>query len=90
MAAAGVLAVTEHAAGGDRLGPILFEAVSAFGTTGLTMGITSELSEPGRVAIMITMFVGRVGALAIFAALFSVRPARRAQYAYPRGDVVIY
>jgi len=90
MATAGVLAITEHAVEGDRLGPILFEAVSAFGTTGLSMGITSELSAPGRIAIMFAMFVGRVGALAIFAALFSVRPTRRVQYAYPRGDVVIY
>ncbi len=90
MISAGVLAVTEHAVQGGQMGPILFEAVSAFGTTGLSMGITSELSPAGRITIMVTMFIGRVGALAIFAALFSVRPALRAQYSYPTGDVVIY
>ena len=90
MMSAGVLTVTENAVHGDRMGPILFEAVSAFGTTGLSMGITSELSAPGRITIMATMFIGRVGALAVFAALFSVRPTKRVQYSYPRGDVVIY
>ena len=90
MISAGVLAVTEHAVQVGQMGPILFEAVSAFGTTGMSMGITSELSTPGRITIMVTMFIGRVGALAIFAALFSVRTASRAQYSYPTGDVVIY
>lgn len=90
MASAAVLSVTEHAVQEGQLGPILFEAVSAFGTTGLSMGITSELSAPGRITVMVTMFIGRVGALAIFAALFSVRTSKRAQYSYPTGDVVIY
>lgn len=90
MVTAGILAVTEDVSEESQLAPILFEAVSAFGTTGLSMGITADLSAPGRIAIMGAMFIGRVGALAIFAALFSVRPARRVQYAYPRGDVVIY
>ena len=90
MITVGVLAATERLDDDTRLEPLLFEAVSAFGTSGLSTGITADLSDPGKVAIMLAMFVGRVGALAVFAAVFSVRPARRAQYAYPRGDVLIY
>jgi len=90
MATAGALAVTEQTGGESRLAPLLFEAVSAFGTTGLSMGITSELSAPGRIALICAMFTGRVGALALLAALFSVRPKRRAQYTYPHGDVIIF
>ncbi|MCB9838349.1 MAG: hypothetical protein H6813_03340 [Phycisphaeraceae bacterium] len=90
MITVAVLTATEHIGDETRLGPLLFETISAFGTSGLSTGITAELSAPGRVALMAAMFIGRVGALAIFAAVFSVRPAMRAQYAYPRGDVVIY
>jgi len=41
----------------------LFETVSAFGTVGLSMGVTPELSTWGKCWIMITMIVGRVGVL---------------------------
>ena len=40
---------------------IIFEVCSAFGSVGLSLGITSELSEFGKVVIMILMFIGRVG-----------------------------
>lgn len=40
---------------------ILFEAASAFGTVGLSTGLTSNLSEPGKIVIMVLMFVGRLG-----------------------------
>ena len=44
---------------------ILFEAVSAFGTVGLSTGITSELSNLGRIIIILTMFIGRVGPITL-------------------------
>ncbi len=44
---------------------IMFEAMSAFGTAGLSTGITPELSPLGRVLIIITMFAGRVGPLTL-------------------------
>lgn len=44
---------------------ILFEAVSAFSTTGLTCGITPFLSTAGKIAVTLVMFVGRVGPLTI-------------------------
>ncbi|MDO5115350.1 MAG: potassium transporter TrkG [Synergistaceae bacterium] len=40
---------------------ILFEAASALGTVGLTLGITTELSAPGKLIIALLMFWGRVG-----------------------------
>lgn len=40
---------------------IFFEAASAFGTVGLSTGLTSKLSDPGKIVIMILMFVGRLG-----------------------------
>ncbi|MDI6813818.1 MAG: TrkH family potassium uptake protein [Desulfitobacteriaceae bacterium] len=47
----------------------LFETTSAFGTVGLTLGLTPQLSALGRVAIMFGMFVGRVGPLTLGFAL---------------------
>lgn len=52
-----------------RLIDHLFEATSAFGTVGLSTGITSQLSAPSRVVIVIAMFIGRVGPLTLMMAL---------------------
>ena len=67
MVTAGVLALTERGPGTENasLDALLFEAVSAFSTCGLSMGITPELTTPGRIAIIIAMFVGRVGIFAV-------------------------
>lgn len=48
---------------------VMFETVSAFGTVGLTTGITTSLTDFGRVLIMITMFSGRLGPLTVMFAL---------------------
>ncbi len=48
---------------------ILFETVSAFGTVGLSRGITSELSAPGKLIISLLMFLGRLGPLTLLSAL---------------------
>src|SRR5690625_6793231 len=42
---------------------ILFEVTSAFGTVGLTLGITGEITTTSKIIIMILMFIGRVGIL---------------------------
>ena len=72
------------------LGPFLFEATSAFGTCGLSMGVTPELGAPSRIALIFAMFVGRVGILAFAASLVSVAAARRSYATYPSENVVIY
>ena len=56
---------------------ILFEVVSAFGTVGLSTGITPSLTDLGRILIIVTMFVGRLGPLTVAVALGQrVRPGR--------------
>jgi len=60
-----ILCITEKAA----FMQILFEIVSALGNTGLSMGITSHLSDVGKFVLSITMFIGRVGPLTIGMAL---------------------
>jgi trk system potassium uptake protein TrkH len=58
---------------------IAFEVASAFGTVGLTMGVTAELDGLGRAVIMALMFIGRVGPLTLGFFLAS-RAAPRVRY----------
>jgi len=66
---------------------ILFEVVSALGTVGLSLGLTSELNEFGRIIIIITMFLGRLGPITIGYAL--VFRQQQAQVRYPEGKIMI-
>jgi len=68
-------------------GALVFEAFSAFGTVGLSMGATTAMSEPGRIVLVLLMLLGRVGLLTVALALAAVPLdlVRR----YPREDVVI-
>lgn len=56
---------------------LLFEVVSALGTTGLSTGITPQLNDGGKILIMALMFIGRLGPLTIALALAgqTLRPA---------------
>ncbi len=66
---------------------IIFEVCSAFGTTGLSMGITPELSTGGKSVIMLLMFIGRIG---IFSLLFIIRGKEiKENYHYPKERVII-
>lgn len=60
-----LLTITENA----EFLAVLFETTSAFGTVGLTMGITPKLTIVGKLAIMLTMYLGRVGPLTVAFAL---------------------
>ncbi|MBQ6851788.1 MAG: potassium uptake protein, TrkH family [Oscillospiraceae bacterium] len=61
----------------------LFETVSALGTVGLTTGITTALSIPAQILVIIFMYFGRVGVLTIsLGFLMGDRAADRFQYAY--------
>lgn len=66
---------------------LLFETVSAFGTVGLSTGITPYLSGAGKVIIIIAMFVGRLGPLALILALIARQRTR--PYRYPPENVRI-
>ena len=52
---------------------ILFESVSAFGTVGLSTGLTPKLSKPGRWVIILLMFIGRLGPFFLIHALQSMQ-----------------
>ncbi|PLT33783.1 TrkH family potassium uptake protein [Bacillus sp. V5-8f] len=65
----------------------LFEATSAFGTVGLSMGLTPELSPIGRLIIIFTMFAGRLGPLTLAFAV-SVRRKPNA-VRQPKGKIMI-
>lgn len=56
---------------GDRFLEIFFEVVSAFGTVGLSTGITADFSIVGRLLLVVLMFAGRVGPLTIATAIGS-------------------
>ncbi len=60
---------------------LLFEVVSAFGTVGLSVGITSKLSTLGKLILVVVMFVGRLGPLSIAVALSGREPRSKIQYA---------
>ncbi|MFE8703602.1 TrkH family potassium uptake protein [Cytobacillus sp. FJAT-54145] len=66
---------------------ILFEVCSAFGTTGLSMGITPDLSTIGKCVIMVLMFIGRIGLLSF---LFMIGgKEKKTKYHYPKERVII-
>jgi len=66
---------------------ILFETTSAFGTVGLSMGITPDLTVFGKIMITLTMFMGRLGPLTL--ALAIGPKAEKELYRYPEGKVTI-
>ena len=71
---------------GDKgLMNIAFEAFSAFSTVGLSLGITPELSDAGRIVLVLTMFTGRVGALTLLVAI--IRKSSPKTYSYPEEQV---
>jgi trk system potassium uptake protein TrkH len=66
---------------------ILFEVTSAYATAGMSMGLTSQLSEFGKVFIIIIMFVGRLGPISLAYAL-TPSPEKK-HYRYPEGKITI-
>ena len=64
---------------------ILFEATSAFGTVGLSAGITPGLSTMGKLLVTVLMIIGRVGPISI--GLFFVRKNGNGNYAYPEEEI---
>jgi Trk-type K+ transport system membrane component len=67
---------------------LVFEVTSAFGTTGLSLGITDDLSIVGKITIGLLMFVGRVGTLYMLT-LFVPKQTRDIGYLYPNEKIII-
>jgi len=77
------LSISEHAS----LIKILFEVCSAFGTTGLSLGLTPELSTFGKFVIMILMFIGRIG-LTSFIYIIGGKE-KKDNFHYPKERIII-
>jgi trk system potassium uptake protein TrkH len=80
-----ILALTEKA----NLFPLLFEVTSAFGTVGLSLGVTLILSAFGKAAIILTMFIGRLGPLTLVFFLSQRTAGSAAQLKYPDERIII-
>jgi len=66
---------------------LLFEITSAFGTCGMSLGITSDLSVVGKIILMALMFIGRVGLISFLYTLGG--KTKKANYHFPKERVII-
>ncbi len=83
FAAIAILAFTQQA----ELKDIIFETVSAFGTVGLSTGLTPKLNTTGKLVIIFLMFNGRLGPLTILSTLMMKN--EKTGIRYPQGDIAI-
>lgn len=79
-----ILSLTEK---GVSFQYLLYEATSAFGTTGLTLGLTTELSFIGKCIILITMYLGRLGPIMVV--LSVARNTKANPIKYPEDKILI-
>lgn len=80
-----ILSITEEATFLD----VFFETTSAFGTVGLSRGLTSDLSAIGRLIITLTMFAGRVGPLTMAFAFAKKQKEKKGIYRYPEERILV-
>ncbi len=66
---------------------LAFECFSAFGTVGLSRGITPMLTDPGKLGIIILMFIGRIGPLAFIYGL--IKTKEKLRYDLPSENISI-
>lgn len=83
-----ILTQTEKIPQGFGLEYVVFEVLSAFGTVGLSLGLTPHLTVVGKIVIMLLMFIGRVG---IFTSLYALskRQAKVNLIRYPAENILI-
>lgn len=62
---------------------LMFEVISAISTTGLSRGMTAQLSTPSQALLMILMFIGRLGPLTL---MYSLATQRRSRIRYPESQ----
>lgn len=84
IGAAMILLITEQ---NVTMTQIIFEITSAFGTCGMSLGITNDLSIIGKVVIMLLMFIGRVGLISFLYSLGGT--ANKKKYHYPKERIII-
>ncbi len=80
-----ILLATQHLSSTMSFEDIFFEQISAFGTVGLSTGITSSLNLLGKLWIIITMYIGRIGPLTIIVLMLRKKTTIR----YPEGRIMV-
>jgi trk system potassium uptake protein TrkH len=66
---------------------LLYEATSAFGTVGLTAGVTQSIGSISKVVLIITMYLGRVGAVTVILAVINKK--KNSGIRYPEAKILI-
>ena len=66
---------------------ITFEVFSAYSTVGLSMGITGNIGEGGKIILIVIMFIGRVSMLTLVIAF--MRQTKQLKYRYPSEEILI-
>ena len=84
MVCAFLLSITND---GFMFKDIMFDSVSAYGTVGLSSGVTQQLNSVGKLIIVFTMFLGRIGPLII--GLRMIRTQENLGFRYPNETVTI-
>ncbi len=67
----------------------IFEAVSAFGTAGVTAGATAKLGIVSKIVVIFTMFIGRVGSFSIFMAMTLKENEKGDRNVLPNGEIMV-
>ena len=80
-----ILSITET----GNLETYLYEATSAFGTVGLTLGFTPSLTSIGKVAVLLTMYAGRVGPLTLALAFANKAQTAGTTIKYPEDKILV-
>ena len=83
-----VLLATQPLPRHEAITEAMFEVVSAFGTVGLTLGLTSYLTLLGKFIIIALMFIGRVGIFTFMHSLFRTEPSKES-IKYPEEEIII-
>ena len=68
---------------------VLFETISAFSTTGLSLGITQGLSMGSKIVLIVCMFVGRIGILTFFKSCIEQRSSNSQNYRLTQENILI-
>ena len=67
---------------------LLFESTSALATVGLSRGLTSELNTAGKIIIIITMYLGRIGPISMALAL-NINKNKTCRIQMPSSKVIV-
>ncbi|GFH40785.1 K+ transporter trk [Lactococcus insecticola] len=84
-----VLLITEHLPRNNGIEYVFFEVISALATVGLSLGLTPDLTDIGKIIIMLLMFIGRIGVMTVIYA--ASRPAKIDEdlIQYPDEEIIV-